>query len=449
MLKRRVECRRVLVCGAFVLVSIACWWGPGITTADASGFFTGEIGARAAGKGGANFVGEDSLTAVYINPAALYRVKGTNAMAQVDFDVFHTYYRREPYLPSQYNRNPADYTPSLFLGSDLHMNRKFSMGYAAYGPYGVTTRYPDDSQGRYNSLDNNAVQVNHILAAGWKPLDWLAIGGGIGATSFKLENFYGFSVLGDRTRKYDVKAQFLVSKDFVPSWNAGVIISPVPWFEFGGSYIPRFDNLIVEGYVKAELPEFYSRILGYSTYKDDIKVTIIYPEQYRGGARYIHDDLFDVEVGVTFMPLSLMKGFVVDLKDETLIQDFFLPLNWEDSWSYRVGTSWNLGEHWRARGGYFFEEGAAPPETLGSGSIETDRNGFAGGFTVSYFGVTIDWTYTHIFLDDAEVPGVNDPDNVLDDGRGRIKGNYDRFIGAVNFNIEKMYYTYKGRGPKK
>lgn len=436
---------RVLVCAAALVLILL-----GITReTNASGFFTGEIGARAAGKGGANFVGEDSLTAVYMNPAALSRLRGTNAMMQVDFDILHTYYRREPYLSSSYNRNPADYIPSLFVGSDFHMDRKLSIAYGAYGPYGVTVRYPDDSEARYNSLDNNAIQVNHIVAAGWQPYDWLAVGLGFGATSFKLENYYGFSVLKDRVHKYDVKAQFYVTRDFVPSWNAGVILKPAPWFEFGGSYIPRFPNLFVEGYIKADLPDFYAAILGFGTFKDDIKVFIDYPEQWRFGARYIHDTLFDVEVGATYTPWSLMKGFDVDFKEETLIKDFFLPLLWHDTWSYRVGTSWNLDEHWRVRGGYFFEEGAAPPETLGAGSIETDRNGIGGGFTAKWFGVEVDWTYQHIFLEDAEIPAVVNSDNALDDGRGRVKGSYDRFIGAVTFNFERMYYTYKGRGPVK
>ncbi|MCL4236019.1 MAG: hypothetical protein KJ042_16045, partial [Deltaproteobacteria bacterium] len=71
------------------------------------------------------------------------------------------------------------------------------------------------------------------------------------------------------------------------------------------------------------------------------------------------------------------------------------------------------------------------------------------GFSAKWFGVEVDWTYQHIFLDDAEIPGVVNSDNALDDGRGRVKGSYDRFIGAVTFNFEKMYYTYKGRGPVK
>ncbi|MCZ7585663.1 MAG: outer membrane protein transport protein [Deltaproteobacteria bacterium] len=412
------------------------------------GFFTGEIGARASGKGGANIVGEDTLNALAINPAALYRSRGTNLMLQNDFDIYHTSYRREPYLETSYNRNPLDNIQSIFVATDFHLEKDFTLGFGIFGPYGVTIRYPDNSPARYNALDINSVQVNFALEASWKVADWLAVGGGPTLVSSRIENYYGFSVLRDRNAAYDVKAQFAARKDYAPGWIAGVIVSPAPWFEFGGSYVPRSPNLAFEGTVTAELPDFYGVILGQNVFKDNIRATIDYPEYWRFGARYIHKDLFDVEVGASFIPWSLVSGYDVDLEQETILEDFVLELGWQDAWTYRAGTDWRLNEHFRVRGGAFYEEQVAPDSSLGGGSIETAKTGVGTGFTISLLGVTTDWAYQHIFVEPYSVP-PNPAADVTDDGRGEIRASYDRFIGAVNLNFEKILRTYKGGGSKR
>jgi hypothetical protein len=68
---------------------------------------------------------------------------------------------------------------------------------------------------------------------------------------------------------------------------------------------------------------------------------------------------------------------------------------------------------------------------------------------MSYFGMDFDLGYTHIFQDDVETP-IPPPSfaSVLDDGRGRYKSSYDVFIGAGNFNIERMYKAFhNGQAP--
>ena len=410
----------------------------------ASGFFTPEVGAKSAARGGAFIAACDDLTALYLNPGALSRIKGSNLLLQVNYDVMHTYYRREPYLPAVWNRNPLDVIPFLGVSTDFHLD-SWTFAFGLFGPNGVTQRYRYDGPQRYSVLEANSVQIYYALAAGWQPLNWLRVGANFMMTQFSKEDYYGFSVLHDRNAKYDVEAQFLAKSDFMPTWSAGVILEPVSWFNLAFAYIAASEPDL-KGALTAEMPPFYADLLGYEIYSDKIEVGIQYPDQYRGGARFIYRDIFDVELAFSFIPWSSLVSFPVDLEKEELIEDFDLELYWRDSWSYRVGSSYRIDDHWQLHAGYYFEEPATPKRTHGPGGVENDRNAFSGGMTLSYLGMDLTFSYAHVFMDDQEIPPPP-VEGTLDDGRGKYKGSFDMFLGAINMNFEKMHYAFRGIRP--
>lgn len=429
---------RILILTALIVL-ILCSFAYG------SGFFTPEVGAKGIARGGAFIAGCDDLSALYLNPGALSRVKGTNLLLQVNYDIMHTYYRREPYLDAVWNRNPLDVIPYFAVSSDFRLE-DWTFGFGLFGPYGVTQRYRYNGPQRYTVLETNSVQIYYALSVGWHPIKWARVGANIMMTQFSKEDYYGFSVLKDRNAEYDVTAQFLAESDFVPTWSAGVILEPVPWFNLGFSYIAR-SAPVLKGSLTAEMPDFYAALLGYDTYVDKISVFLDYPDQFKGGIRWIYRDIFDIEAAFSYIPWSSVDKFPVDLEKEILIEDFDLILLWEDSWSYRLGGTWRINDHWQLHGGYFYEEPATPIETAGPGGMEAERNAFSGGLTLSYFGIDLTLGYAHVFMDDREIPAPDEP-GTLDDGRGKHKASFDHLAGAVNMNFEKLYYTFKGRGPK-
>lgn len=412
----------------------------------ASGFFTPEVGAKAVGRGGAFIAGADDLTALYLNPGALSRVKGTDFLLQCNWDIMRTWYRREPYKDAVRNRNPIDPIQFLAISSDFRLE-DWTFAIGLYGPYGVTQRYPYNGPQRYSVLEANSVQVYYALGIGWHPLRWLRIGLNGMITQFSKEDYYKYSVLGDNNPKYDVTVQFVAESDYLPTWSAGIILEPVSWFQLAFSYIAPSDPLL-QGSLTAELPEFYASILGYKIYDDDITVQLNYPEQYKGGARYIFRNIFDIELAFSYIPWSKLKTFPVDLASEELIADFDLPLYWLDSWSIRLGGTARYQDHWEFHLGYFHEDPATPEKTLGPGGVEAKRDAPSIGITMKYFGLDLTFSYAHVFMEDRENANPN-KDSELGDGRGKYKGSFDHLAGAININFEKVYYTFKGRGPKK
>jgi long-subunit fatty acid transport protein len=410
----------------------------------ASGFFHPEIGARTFSRGGAGIVGCSDLSAFFTNISNIANVDGTNIYVLVNYDFFHTYYRREPYQQAVRNSNPFDPIQFFGVSSDFGLDT-WTFAYAVYGPYGVTNRWPAEGPQRYNVIETNAIQVYNSLAVAWNPKDWIRVGVKASLVNFRLINYYGFSVLKDRNEAFDVTAEFNAYTEFVPSWGAGMVLSPIPhWFEIGFSYLPEF-NVTVIGRVKGEMPDLYGAILGGKIFEDDIKLPLAYPEQYKMGARFIYKEKFDFEMAAVYIPWSKLQNYDIDLKSEEVLEDFKYPLNWGDTWSYRAGGTFKFNEHWWVHSGYMFDQSANPEWING---VETDRHGVTAGLTMRFFGMDVDMGYGHLFQYDVETPPPPTTfESELDDGRGRYKTDYDIIIAAVNFNIERMYYAYHGRRP--
>lgn len=412
--------------------------------ASASGFFHPEVGARSIARSGATVVGGNDLSAFYVNIANLANTEGTNLYLACCFDFFHTYYRREPYQKANWNSNPFDAIQFLGISSDFGLD-SWTFGFAVYGPYGVTNRWSETGESRYNIIEANALQIYYSLGAAWKPTKWLRIGAKASLVNFKMINYYGFSVLGDRNPASDVVAEFSAWTEFVPSWGAGIVVAPVPdWIEVGFYYLPSFE-VVVEGEITGELPDLYAAILGYGVYKDNIRLPLHYPPMYKGGIRFMYQDRFDVEFDVAFIPWTSLPYYDVDMEEGEILDDFKYPLNWQDTWNYRLGGSYRFNQHWELSAGYSYEDSAQPPSISG---VETSRNMLSTGFRMSYFGVDFDFGYMHVFQDDVETPAPGpDFESELDDGRGRYKTSYDVLIGAININFERIYKAYNGHRP--
>jgi long-subunit fatty acid transport protein len=411
----------------------------------ASGFFTPDVGTRTMARGGATVIGGDDLTALYVNVANLANITGTNIYFNVAWDIFHTYYRREPYLPADHNMNPFDPVQFAGVSSDFGL-KNFVFAYGVYGPYGVTNRWPSTGPQRYDIIEGNSVQVYETIAAAWKPADWLRVGAEACLVNFQLINYYGFSVLKDRNPAFDVTAEFNAKTSYTPSWGAGFVVSPVPhWFELGFSYLPDF-HVTVTGLLSAQMPPFYGAILKVpgNLYTDGLSMPLHYPPIYRGGARFIFPDKFDIEVDAVFIPWSVLQYYDVHLTKQNVIQNFKYPLGWKDTWNYRFGGTYRVNDHWRLMTGYQYEGSAAQSSVSGT---ETPKHIVGGGFTMRYFGVDLDIGYNHIFQSDVVVPPSVGGNSPLDDGRGHYKTSYDLIMSAVNINIERMYYAFNGKRP--
>lgn len=174
---------------------------------------------------------------------------------------------------------------------------------ALHAPMAPIQRFDPWGSGRYRTVEQVLVQGNVSLSVGYRPLPWLAIGGGFQLLILQFDTTLVASAdllaarRGDEHNsedpQWDASVRFQASQ-VRPHWHAGVLIQPRPWLRVGLSFSPPY---ALSGQGKAELTgrlgsEFFSDSLVASLYGD-------HPIEAVG-----HDERLTIEQG---MP-ALLKG---------------------------------------------------------------------------------------------------------------------------------------------
>ena len=406
-----------------------------------AGFFVHDVGVRTFGRGTAHIVRADDLSCLYLNPAGLSKIKGTNLKGEFVWGIMNIEYQREEWQDPVYNENPGDPLPFGAISTDFGLE-DWTFAFGVYGPYGVGVIYDHDTPQRYAALDVLTLAPHIELAAGWHPLSWLRVGFGILNVWLFRYDHYAYSFLGDNNTEYDIVVYFWGRSYDTFSWTAGVIFQPAEKVEIGFSYIPEFVAKLY-GELEAELPPLYAAILGTDTYKDELTMTTVIPQIIRGGVRYIFSDRLDIELDVTWAQWSRQKWFDIDLKHEYAIADFKIPKDNQDTWNFRIGGDYQISEVLTVRTGYYFDQPASKPKNLGPGGVETDRHAVGAGLTLTKWGIDLDLGYIHVFQVPLQIREY-EPAGELADGRGDYVSSYD-FLGvAVNINFGKFAKAHKG-----
>jgi len=411
------------------------------TLAFGAGFFVLDLGVKTYGRGGASIAKADDLTCLYLNPAGLSKIKGTNLRGEFVWGIMDIEYQREEWQDPVYNKNPGDPLPLGAISTDFGLD-DWSFAFGAYGPYGVGVIYDEDTPQRYAALDVLTLAPFLELAASWHPLNWLRLGFGLANVWLFRYDHYAYSFLGDNNTKYDITAYFWGQSYDTFSWIAGLIVQPTEKLEFGFSYIPEMIARLY-GKLEADLPPLYAALLGTDVYKDELTMTTTIPQTIRGGVRYVFTDRFDLELDVTWTQWSRQDKFDIDLKDEPIIKDFVMPKDNQDTWNFRIGGDYQITDVLTVRTGYYFDQPAAKPKNLGPGGVETDRHAVGAGMTISHWGIDLDLGYMHVFQVPLKITDY-EPAGELADGRGEYVSSFD-FLGvAMNINFGNLAKAHRG-----
>jgi long-subunit fatty acid transport protein len=428
----------------WTLAALVACAGACASSAHASGFYTPDIGAHTTGRGAAWVVGVDDLTAIYLNPAGLACVRGTNFTIENNLDVFHTSYRREPFGPTIHNQNPVDIIQFGALSSDFGLKSlTFSLGF--FGPYGVAEKYDLDGPQRYQAVEIKRGQVYYLAGVGWAPAEWARVGFAAGPGEFSEDDTYAFSAFDEGLPATDVVAHVKISQVGAPMYVLGAQFGPFRGFETGFSYqLPT--DVKLKGKVRADLPPLFGAFTGGDVYTDNITVYLNFPQIARVGVRQRFTPEFDVEFDLVYTGWSRLEYQTIEFEKEVLMEDQKEATGWRDTLDMRLGGEYEILRRVFVRAGGWHDDSATPPTHLAAGGIEMPRWGASVGFGAAWKGIEFNAAYSHIWMEKEHVT----PDEVLEPGlgdpRGVYWGSYDMFLFGVNFNFTDMAAAFKKRG---
>lgn len=162
---------------------------------NAAAYYFTDIGVRSFSRGGAFIAGNDDLTALFYNPAALTRLKRPQVMLNVaGVQQFVTFQRAQTsgagaldadtgeagdtQFKSIENEAPAYVIPHFGFSSRLGTeNTTFAFGF--YPPYAPDLAYDKNGPQRYSLIDVLVIQTALGPSVAHKFSDWISVGAGV------------------------------------------------------------------------------------------------------------------------------------------------------------------------------------------------------------------------------------------------------------------------------
>lgn len=382
------------VAAALVLAS-----GPALAD---GGYYTGALGARAAGRGGAFVARADDVTAVSINPAGLANLRGTHLQFGNQLSYNGYAYTRAPTLdwgnaqngmaptvafPRVTNGTPAQAAdPFIGLSTDFGL-RDWTFGLAAFAPPGIAQeQFPSTGGQNYLMVHREAIILDYAATAAWKYGDLFGLG--VTAEWISVPRLdYSLVINGNPfagqanpvSSPLDLLADTRGADWFTFNARLGAWLRPVRWLELGaaGQVVPNslvtHSTLNVTGLQPSVGTVTLTRN---GSQANDVTITLPLPMMGRLGARYIGLDgaveRFDLELDVEIETWSRANQFVLDTHglDATAmgqvvpIGRIIVPKQWKDVVSVKLGGDLALvPDRWTLRAGAYYESAVAPAST--------------------------------------------------------------------------------------
>ena len=365
------------------------------------GYYTGALGAAAAGRGGAFTAKADDLTAVAYNPAGLAKIGGTIIQIGNRLSYNASAYTRAstqdwgnpqagvaPIVSFAEVRNSQPWQaaePLLGVASNLGL-RDWGFALAAYAPPGISRiSFPADGGQNYQMISREAIILNYTASAAWKLRDVF----GVGATvqwihvprlvySLMIDGAGMPGGANPVSSPLDIHATTSGSDPFTFNAIVGAWARPVPAFEIAvsGQVVPTDivtnSTLSVAFIDQTRGPLLLARN---GSPANDVRVTLPLPLLARVGARYRHlagdgRERWDIELNVAYETWSRVQRFSVDTNGiEASYGPEIVPLSridiqkrWRDTVAVSLGGDVAvIPDKLTLRGGAFYETAVADP----------------------------------------------------------------------------------------
>ncbi len=326
---------------------------------------------RAMGMADAFTAGADDASAVYYNPAGLANLTAPEFIG--NFYVAHG----DVYYSGPGGNDTSDgrvyFIPSLYLAYPLGTDHNLVAGLGIYSPFGLGSRWGDDSPVRYSVTlaEIKLVNVNPTLA--WRMNDQLSLGVGVD---------YFTSQVKSRSIRHPLdpnnpfgEGEFDLDADG-DGWgyNLGAQYQLSERVRLGLTYRSQV-NVDYEGDV--ELDDVNPPVMGVLTHLEaDASAKLRYPASWAAGICWQATPDLRLEANAEWVQWSTWDERVIKTSGLGTITQ---RLDWRDSWVLKLGAEYRLNETWTLRGGYLYNEQQVPSSTADASMPAGDSHGIAIG----------------------------------------------------------------------
>ncbi|PZR05951.1 MAG: hypothetical protein DI536_31310 [Archangium gephyra] len=424
----------------FLALTVVCL----AASAQASGFYFGDNGAKAMTQGGAFTAQADDLTAMFYNPAGLTQLRGFSFLGDIQILRHQVTYSRQD--PGWDPNNPSSLVNTVSSQESPYFLPFFGASYGfAIGPRTLTVGlglFAPPSQGRYDypvpnytqradcmsgmqcyeerpnrfapqryALVNTDILIAYpTLSVAFDPFPWLQVGASLQLTvsHFKQQQvLYGGDVLGDNPQSqrfenpdYDAMVTIDLPGQVGVTGIFGVMVRPVDWLSFGASIRPPI-NFHARGKMTVDLPQFFQNA-GASVKGDTATLDMTMPLELKVGGRVVplrhacalgdasrQDCGLGINVDFVYQGWDSVKQLLLTPENmslefngtSTAIAPFAVVKNWQPTWSIRGGASYRVFQYLSMSLGVMYETAAAKTAYYSVDWTHPQRVFITGGVT--------------------------------------------------------------------
>ena len=393
---RENRIRYWLIAGAiFVVAAIPAF---------ASGFSIYDQDAKASAMAGAWTARADNAAANWYNPAAMVRQESS---FQIGFNVITLGADTTLTVPPG-----VEFEPESSLATPVHLyyvqkvGERVAWGFGINTPYGLTTEWttpPITFAARKSELVTVVFNPNVSLAFS----EHVSLGFGVDYIYADLKHF-SRDVLTPAPGTQDLTGDGT-------DWGFNLALHyDDEDFKLGLSFRSRLS------------PEIKGDLTFNGTKLDNGKADLDLPDQIAAGFAYTRPEKWELELDVAWSRWSNFQALVIEfdnLPTETVVE------NWDDTYSIRLGGSYDLGQRHEIRYGVLRDTNPIPDETLRPSIPDADRWSATIGYGFTGSKIDVDFYYMALMFDDRTVPlsPANEP--------GVFPGEYTNFSNLLGFTF--------------
>jgi long-chain fatty acid transport protein len=383
-----------------------------LSTASFGGAFSvPEQGAVSTGMAGAFIAKADDLSAIFHNPAGLVQQKGTHVYLGATVYGAKGTYTRTGFAGEDVK---GDLIPVPMFGVSTDFAGRLEnlvCAFAVSSPFGLRVEYDELGAQRYIVQDTSLSTVYIGSYAAWQIAPKISIGGGIqyvlaNAESSQRINYGGvLNPLLNENPDYDGELEGKDLKDQTFAANLGVLVRPIETLKVGLSWKSGMD-LDIEGDAELTIPAPVTQLSGglIQSLTTTVNTTVSVPQSIGFGVSYQLTEKLEVISDVNWFNWSVYEDLDFDFKDNTLfLPDQDQPRDWEDSWTFRIGTEYWLTDQYAVRAGYIYDQTPMPDKTHGPELPTNIANSLNLGLGGRWKNLSLDLAYAHIFYPDRTV----------------------------------------------
>jgi long-chain fatty acid transport protein len=355
---------RGIYAGIFAVMILA---GLSVQEAQAIGLLIPNQDAAAIARGNAFAATADNPSAIYYNPAGITQISGTDfQVGDLNYFGLNMRYKPDTGAGSTHTRFEVLPVPQIYLTKSLE-KIPLSFGLGVYAPFGLGVKWPDgpSSTMRDYALESKLtyITVNPVIA--YKILPSLSIAAGPTFNYGQLKFTRGLLSATDFFR--------FVGDDFSYGATAGILWQPFQKWSFGASYrsASSMDFGGHSSYTPTEgVPGAYAAT----------KAHVPLPQIVSGGVSFRPTPKWNIEVDVDYINWDKVNTLKLEGTSALFGGDLALPLNWQDSFQYKLGVTRYFDDGWYVSAGYFYTSETASSQFFTPGVPDTELHVPSLGF---------------------------------------------------------------------